>query len=231
MSLVTYELSDSVATITMDDGKANALSFEMFRQLNVAMGRAQADGAAVVLAGRDGKFSAGFDLSVMTAGGPDVQKLLLQGFEFSFRLLSSDRPVVIACTGHAMAMGCFLLLSGDYRIGAVGDQFKIVANEVSIGMTMPYAAIEICRQRITPNHFDRVVVMSEIFNATTAVPAGFLDAVAEPGDVVGAAQLKAAALMKLDMKAFAATKARVRTGSLAAIRASIALDSAATSPI
>ena len=88
--------------------------------------------------------------------------MLRAGFELAERMLSFPMPVVIACTGHAVAMGVFLVLSGDYRIGVAG-RYKITANEVAIGLTLPRAAIEICRQRLTPAHFSRATVLAEVF--------------------------------------------------------------------
>ena len=218
--LVSYELQDSVATITMDDGKVNALTLQMFAELNAALDRAAEDRAVVVLAGREGRFSAGFDLSALRAGGDDALAMLRGGFELSVRLLSFPTPVVIACTGHAIAMGVFLVLSGDYRVGAAGP-FKITANEVAIGMTLPYTAVEICRHRLTPAHFDRAIILAEVFSPDDAVAAGFLDRVVPAGDVVQAALAAAGDLAKLDMAAHAATKLRARHDALEAIRAGI----------
>lgn len=79
----------------------------------------------------------------------DAFKMLCGGFKLSARLLAFPTPVVIASNGHAIAMGAFLLLSGDYRIGSAGE-FKIIINEVEMGFTLPFAAIEICRQRCQP---------------------------------------------------------------------------------
>jgi len=175
-TLVSYQLEGSIATITMDDGKVNALSVQMLTELGAALDRATADRAVVVLTGRDGLFSAGFDLAVLRGGGSDASGMLRAGFELAERLLSFPTPVLIACTGHAVAMGVFLLLSGDYRVGAAGP-YKITANEVAIGLTMPRAAVEICRQRLTPAHFNRAVVLAEVFSPDDAVAAGFLDRV------------------------------------------------------
>src|SRR5215471_17406783 len=102
-NLVTYHEGDAIATITMDDGKVNALSMPMFDEVNAALDRAEAAGAAVVLAGRDGVFSAGFDLGVLRAGGAAAAALVRTGFELSARLLAFPAPVVVACTGHAIA--------------------------------------------------------------------------------------------------------------------------------
>ena len=172
--LVRYELNDSVATVTMDDSRVNVLSLPMLTDINRALDQALEDQAVVVLTGREGVFSAGFDLPVLRAGGPDAFEMLRAGFALAVRLLSFPRPVVIGCTGHAVAMGVFLLLSGDFRVGAAGP-FKITANEVAIGVTMPRAAVEICRQRLAPAHFNRATVLAEAFSPESAVEAGFVD--------------------------------------------------------
>jgi enoyl-CoA hydratase len=225
-SLVGYELADSVATLTMDDGKVNALSPQMLTEINLGLDRAGADGAAVVvLAGRDGVFSAGFDLPLLRGGGEAAAGMLRAGFELAARLLSYPRPVVIACTGHAVAMGAFLLLSADYRIGA-RRPCKITANEVAIGITLPRAAIEICRQRLAPAHFSRVTVLAEQFDADGAMQAGFLDQCVPPDELWDTVRTVADALARLDLDAHQATKDRARAAALGDLRDAIAADSA-----
>ena len=117
---VTYELDGGIATLTMDDGKANVLSLEMLAALNASLDQAVADQAVVVLTGRPGLFSAGFDLAVLTAGGTAAADMLNGGFKLAERLLSFPTPTVIACPGHAIAMGVFVLLTAGYRLGASG---------------------------------------------------------------------------------------------------------------
>jgi len=223
-ALVSYRLDDSVATITMDDGKVNVLSLAMLTELGAALGRAVADRAVVVLTGREGVFSAGFDLPVLRAGGTEAADLLRAGFDLAARLLAFPTPVLVACSGHAVAMGAFLTLSGDYRIGARGP-YKLTANEVAIGITMPRAAVEICRQRLNPAYFNRAVVIAEVFPPDEAAAAGFLDSVVPAAELATAAAKAAAELTKLDMDAHAATKLRAR--QLAALREAIDADEAA----
>jgi enoyl-CoA hydratase len=217
--LVRYALDGPVATVTMDDGKVNVLSPAMFDQLGSAFDRAQADGAgAVVLAGRPERFSAGFDLAVVrSAAGLD---LVRTGFELSLRLLAFPVPVVVACTGHAIAMGSFLLLSGDLRLGADGP-YKIQANEVAIGMTLPLAAVELLRSRLTPAAFQRAVGLAAIFTPTDAVVGGYLDQTVAQDELLPAAQAAAHALTELDRGAHEASKLRARSATLAAMREGI----------
>jgi enoyl-CoA hydratase len=224
-TLVAYRLDDSIATITMDDGKVNVLSPMMLAELNVALDRALADRAVVVLTGREGIFSAGFDLSVLRSGGPETAAMLGAGFLLAERILSFPTPVVIACPGHAIAMGVFLLLSGDYRVGAAGAH-KITANEVAIGLPIPRTAVELCRQRLAPAHFNRAVILAEVFSPDDAVAAGFLDRVVPASELGETARSLAAQLATLDMNAHAVSKLRVRDLALKAIRVAIEADDA-----
>lgn len=220
---VTYALKDSVAWITMDDGKVNALSPSMLAELNVAFDRAESDEAVVVLRGRTGVFSGGFDLAVLRGGGADAVPMLQSGFKLAERMLSFPTPVVVACPGHAIAMGVFLVLAADYRIGVTGP-FRITANEVAIGLTMPRAAVEICRQRLAPAQFNRAVMLADIFSPEEAVAAGFLDRVVEPANLEDAAQEVARLLCGLDPQAHRLTKQRARARLLHELRAAIAED-------
>jgi enoyl-CoA hydratase len=223
---VTYTLGDTIATIAMDDGKVNALSLQMLQELDGAFDQAQTDQAVVVLTGRDGVFSGGFDLRALGGGDRDAAAaMLVAGFELAERILTFPRPVVVACPGHAIAMGVFLLLSGDYRIGADGP-YRITANEVAIGLTMPRAAVEICRQRLTPAHFNRAVLLAEVYSPTDAVAAGFLDQAVPAADLQDEARTKAAALAKLNMDAHTGSKMRLRDHTLTAVRAAIEADAA-----
>ncbi|MGO9934649.1 MAG: crotonase/enoyl-CoA hydratase family protein [Steroidobacteraceae bacterium] len=223
-NLVDYQLGESFATLSMDDGKVNVLSPAMLQALNERLDQAQRDKAVVLLTGRPGVFTAGFDLSVLRGGGEEASKMVRAGFDLAERLLSYPAPVVLACSGHALAMGAFLLLSADIRIGAAG-QFKIGANEVAIGLTMPHFGIEICRQRLTPAHFNRAVINAEMFPPDQAVSAGFLDRIVPAADLLAAGQDAAKSLAKLNMAVHTATKLRTRAHALKAIREAIDADS------
>jgi enoyl-CoA hydratase len=221
--LVGYRLDGGIATIVMDDGKVNVLSPQMLGELGAALDRAAADGAVVVLTGRDGVFSAGFDLAVLGAGGPAALGMVRAGFELAARVLAFPRPVVVACPGHAIAMGLFLLLSGDYVLGAAGP-YRFQANEVALGITMPQAAVEILRHRLTPSSFDRAVLLAEPFAPDQAVAAGILDRTVEPAELAGAARSTAEPMLALGAEAHAASKLRIRQHTLSAIRAAIDAD-------
>lgn len=211
-----YSVVGRVATITMDDGKANALSPAMQAAIAGGFDRAEDDDVgAVVLAGRPGRFSGGFDLNLMRSGASD--SMVRGGFALAERMLSFPKPVVLACTGHAIAMGALLLLAADHRVGSNGDA-RIQANEVAIGLTLPYAAVALLRHRLTPAGADRAANTASVFGPDAAVAAGWLDEVVPPDEVVPRAQELAASFTALDPAAHAATKLRVREELLGELR-------------
>jgi enoyl-CoA hydratase len=224
-SLVSYACEDSIATLTMDDGKVNVLSPQMLTELGSALDEAEAEAGVVVLTGREGRFSGGFDLAILQGGGRAAVSMLDAGFGLAERLLRFPKPVVAACNGHAIAMAAFLLNSVDYRLGTAGA-YRITANEVTLGLTMPRAAVEICRQRLTPSHFHRAMGLAEVYSPTGSVEAGFLDEVVDPVELAATARVRAVALLALDPAAHAATKLRTREPALAALGAARAADNA-----
>ena len=226
--LVTYtkqenEGTNSIATITMDDGKANSMSPTMINAVNEAFDKAEADQAVVIFTGREGKFSAGFDLGVMAAGADALTEMLKGGAELAERLMNYPYPVVIACNGHGLAMGALLLLSADYRIGTLG-KFKIGLNEVAIGMIMPSFGCEIARYALSHQYFKRCLVNAEIFAPQDALQPGFLDETVEVDQLMERALEKAQELAKLNMPAFKGTKLGARKEAREALRTSIEKD-------
>ena len=221
--LVSYSLADGVATITMDDGKRNALSPEMFKAIYAAFDQAEKDQAIVILTGREEVFSAGFDLKVMKAGGARTLNMLKLGFALTARVMEYPYPVIAVCNGHVLAMGVFLMLSCDYIIGSRGD-FKVAANEVAIGITLPRVAELMLQHRLRPADFQRAGVLGEYFPVEAALNAGFFDELADIAGAMPRAQEKAQELMQLDMPSHTATKRRLRGPTIRKIRRSIPLD-------
>jgi enoyl-CoA hydratase len=224
-TLVQTTISDSIATIVMDDGKANVMSEAMQGALHGALDEAQSAGAVVVLTSGRKMFSGGFDLSVIAGADQAMADMLTGGFELSARLLAFPTPVVMASPGHCVAMGAFLFLSGDYLIGASGP-FKYVTNEVAIGMTMPRAPLEVMRNRLTPAGLTRAALLSEVFTPDNGVAVGFLDQVVEPDQLMATASEAAARFVTLNMTAHRLSKLRARGPMLAALRAGIDGDAA-----
>lgn len=222
-TLINSQQKGNVLIIQWDDGKANAVSPQSLVELNAALDQAEQDKLLVVLVGRPGRFSAGFDLKVMGQGDAAMAQLVIGGAKLALRLLSFPTPVIMACTGHGLAMGGLLLLSADYRIGVSGD-YKIGLNEVAIGMTMPWFGVELARGRLTPAHFSRAVNNAEIYSPEGAVAAGFLDQVCGPDDLMEAVMDVASTLENIKMQAHHGTKLRTRKALLEAVAHGVELD-------
>jgi enoyl-CoA hydratase len=219
---VAYELGDDgVALVTMDDGKVNAMSRAMIGDVAAAFERAAGDGAAVLLTGRAGVLSGGFDLTTLRGGdAAAVTAMVRGGFELTARVLAHPRPVVIASAGHAIALGVFLMMCGDLRIG-VRSGGRYSANEVAIGLSVPETALAIMRYRMTPAAVDRGALTAAVFEPEEAAAVGILTELTEPDDLLRVARERAAALAALSADGFRATKLRARAGLLAELRAGL----------
>jgi enoyl-CoA hydratase len=218
---VSIDIQDGIALIRMDDGKANAINFAILSALNAALDTAEAGAKAIVLAGREGRFSGGFDLKAFASFGPDdILRLLDGGAKLLVRLYGGPLPVVAACTGHAIAMGAFIINACDTRVGAAGD-FKIGANETSNGMNLPIFALELCRDRLSPKHLTQALVQAVIFDPEGAMEAGYLDVLAAPDRVENQAITIATRLAALPGLTYAANKRALRKATLDRISASV----------
>jgi len=218
---VFYSHTDSISVIRMDDGKVNALGPTMQQAINEAIDQADRDNAgALVITGNERVFSGGFDLKVLKSGQVEPAiDMLRGGFELAYRLLTYPKPVVVACTGPAIAMGSFLLASADHRVAA--HSYAIQANEVAIGMVIPYAALEILKLRLTRSAYQQATGLAKTFFGETALAAGFIDEIALPEMVVTRAEEAARQFAGLHQHAHLATKLRAREAGLKAIRAGI----------
>ena len=220
---VTYQSEENYAIITISNGKANAISHDVADGINASLDKAEQEDKVVILTGASGIFSGGFDLKVMTKSPEAALELVTKGSQLSLRMLSFPKPIIIACNGHAIAKGAFLLLSSDYRIGVEGD-FKIGLNEVMIGMTMHHAGIAIAKSRLSELYLNRSVNNAEIFNPKEALKAGFLDVVISEEALLTTAIKVAGMFSKLNKTAHTTTKLRVRKPHLDALTKAIELD-------
>ena len=217
----TVSITNDIALIRMDDGKANAINFEMITALNAALDTAETEAKAIVLAGRDGRFSGGFDLNAFASlGAEGTYRLLDAGAELLVRLYGNPLPVVAACTGHAIAMGVFILGACDTRVGASGA-YKIGANEAITGMNLPIFALELSRDRLNPTHLTRATVQGFIYDPAGAVEAGYLDMTVDLEKVEATAMSIAAQLAMLPGASYAWNKAALRKATLDRIKASL----------
>jgi enoyl-CoA hydratase len=202
---VTCTLDEGVAVVRLDDGKVNAITHRSIELLHAALDRALADAAAVAIIGREGKLSAGFDLTEMTASPAAAGALVGAGGRMLMRIYGHPQPVVLGVTGHALAAGALLTLSCDTRIGGDGPA-KIGLNETAIGMGLPNYAVELAQARLAPAHLLRATVQAEIYDPRGARKAGYLDRVVPAADVEAVVVEEARRLGQLPGSAYRFTK-------------------------
>lgn len=227
-SPVRTHIDDGIARITLDDGKVNALSSGTLAALAAALDEAEEAGAVVALSGRDGIFSAGFDLKTFQRGPEATLEMLRAGAGVIERLLAFPHPVLTVCTGHAYPMGAFLMLSADVRLGMAGP-WRIGMNETAIGLTVPWFALELARHRLTSAGFARVPA-GDLFGPEEALRLGYLDRVLAPHAIGSAVETELARLRALDRKAFSGTKTRVNASVLRAVREAVARELGPAAP-
>lgn len=221
--LVTYSLDNGVATLTLSNGKVNAVSHALIADFHAALDQAEQAKAVVILTGQPGILSGGYDLKIMMSGPQHAVDLVTAGSKLARRMLSHPQPIIVACPGHAVAKGAFMLLSADYRIGVEGP-FNIGLNEVQIGMTMHHVGIELARERLTKPAFQRSVINAEMFSPQNAVDAGFLDKVVAADQLMIAANEHAQLLKKINLTAHKNTKLKVRNAFLELLDQAIETD-------
>jgi enoyl-CoA hydratase len=215
-----FEITDNIAILRFDDGKANAVGHSFLDQMNEGLDRAEKEAGAVILRGREGMFSAGFDLKEFQKGPEETAVLARRGFEFLLRLYSYPLPVVAACSGHGVALGAFILLASDTRIGVSGN-FKICLPETAIGMDIPPLLMGLSRSRLSPLHLTRAAVQAENYSPEGAVEAGFLDELVDPASLDERAMAAAVKLAELPGKFYARNKTSARRETIAAMRTSL----------
>jgi enoyl-CoA hydratase len=201
MAFVGSEVQDGICVLRLDHGKPNSISKAVADELMSALEEAEKSADAIVLFGKAGMFSGGFDLPTMKKGPTATRAMLKAGATLLMSIFNHPKPVVIGCGGHAIAMGAFIAMAGDERIGAEGS-FKIGMNETAIGMTLPTFALELARARLSKRHFDRALVHSTIYDPAGAVEAGILDRVVTPDRLEAECLEAATRLASLKQPAF-----------------------------
>ncbi len=207
---ISLERVDNVAVLTLDDGNVNALSYGLLSTARQAFAEAVEQSAAVVIAGNHKCLSAGFDLTEVLQGPEQRDAIISAGGDWFYEIFTCPKPIVIACTGHAVAGGMVFLLVGDSRIGRSGSH-KIGFNEVLIGVPMPQFGIALTQYRLHPP-MQEEVLLGQMYGPGDALRAGLFDSVVD-GDsvaVVDAAVARATDLAGRPAEAYGQTKLAAR---------------------
>lgn len=215
--MITTDSKDGAHVITMDDGKVNALNKEKLDALVAALAECVADQAPVVIRGRKGIWSAGFDLKGFAAGADAALAQLEAGRQAILAILRHPAPVVTVCEGHAYPMGAFLMLAADHAIGTEGD-FVCGMNESAIGMVLPLYATELGMARLAPAG-RKAVATAELFAPGRALEVGYFDKVVAPEAVEDTVAATVTHMKSLNAGAFAGNKAIINKQVIADVEA------------
>lgn len=207
--MISQRRDGDIVSLTIDDGKVNAMGADFFEQLDRALDESSA-APAVVIAGREGMFSAGLDRKVVEQRGRALYDLLVAFGRTMLRVWLEPRPVVVAATGHAVAGGTILAMAADHAVAADGRDFRWGLVETTIGVPLPAWVIALARGNVRADRLDDLLLPGRIVDPATAVEAGFADVAVEPGRVVEVATARAAELAALPARAYADTKRRLR---------------------
>ena len=204
--LATFSQEDDISIITLDDGKANVFSPTMINHVHDCLDKVPTEKGALIIAGREGMFSGGFDLKIISSGDMKlIQEMTISGFRLLSRILTFPRPVLAACTGHGIALGTFLLCCCDYRIGSKGE-YLIGANEMRTNMVIPVPILELIRFRISQRHKYRAILGAEMYPIESAVDAGLMDEAVDTENLMELAMLKAKDLATMGHPSYSLTK-------------------------
>ncbi len=211
-----FDIHDELGWLTLDDGKVNALDTQTLKMIRAVFEEATAKSLPVILKGREGLFSAGFDLKGFSGDEATALTQLQAGVDAIMAILEHPLPVVTVCTGHAYPMGAFLMMASDIRIGVDGP-YRIGLNETAINMAVPDFALALARHRLGPSAITNISV-ARMHSPAEAMRAGFLDYLCEPKTLEACLNTQLATVKALNTSAFASTKSRLNRGVILDVR-------------
>ncbi|MGA1259688.1 MAG: enoyl-CoA hydratase [Ilumatobacteraceae bacterium] len=123
MAMVLYDVSDGIATLTLNNPQErNSMTAEMVAEIVAAMDTAEADAdvRVVIVTGTPPAFCAGANLGNLAEA---TRESLLGIYEGFLRVARSPLPTIAAVNGAAVGAGMNLALGCDVRIAAKSARF------------------------------------------------------------------------------------------------------------
>lgn len=209
--MIDIKINDGIAVMTMSHGKANALDIEFCDALAARFTEMrQSDARAVVITGQGRIFSAGVDLKRLSEGGAAYIRQFLPALHRLYEaVFFHPKPVIAAINGHAIAGGAVLACCADRRVMA-RNSGRIGVTEILVGVPFPALAFEIVRLAVPPRYVPEFALTGATYATDAALQRGWIDEVAEPGELLEDALAVALELAVLSPPAFAQTKLQIR---------------------
>ena len=218
--IVSLDICDGIGILTWDDGHLNVLGLEAIQAFSQQLTEAQEHSKAVVLAGNPRAFCAGLDLKILNTSAMAARSLITAAIQLLLRIYEHPQPVIIACTGHALAAGAAMLLTGDGRVGS-DTRAKIGFNQVQVGFVVSKFTQRLVRERLARKNVTEAVLCGRMYTPHEAAAVGFLDRVVPEEEVVRVAMSEAGRLIARSPGVFAETKLSLREALTAEVRATL----------
>jgi 3,2-trans-enoyl-CoA isomerase len=170
---------DRIREIRLDRPPANALDPKLISVLADNLHNAGESAGAVVISGRPGMFSAGFDIPALLPLDREHIDQFWRGFLRLLRILANmPVPTAFALTGHAPAGGIVLSLFGDYRV-MCGGNYKTGLNEVQVGLVVAPVIKNALVRLVGPHPAEKILVPGTMLSADQALDIGLVDELEE----------------------------------------------------
>jgi 3,2-trans-enoyl-CoA isomerase len=217
MNTISTSVKDRVAIVTLNRGKSNAINHEMVVELGSILDNIEADEniGGVIIAGKEGFFSAGLDLIELyhydENQARDFWKLFLG---FIGRLVKFKKPMVSAINGHSPAGGCVIALACDARIMAEG-KYIIGLNEVPVGIVVPNSIFHLYSFWIGKPAAYRNLLEGKLFSPDEALAIGLVDELVKPESILTAAERRIRKYMAYEANTWQQSKLNLRQDLIA----------------
>ena len=190
MSLVLLEVSDGVATLTLNNpGERNTLTAPMVAEIVETMDRIEADLSvgAIVVTGTAPAFCAGANLGNLGEASEESLGSIYEGF---LRIARSPLPTLAAVNGAAVGAGMNLALGCDVRIAAKRARFD--TRFLQIGIHPGGGHTWMLRRIAGPQATFAGVVFGEVMDGTEAERVGLVHRCVEDDQLLASAHEMAA---------------------------------------
>ena len=211
--MMTLGEEDGVATLTLDDGRANAIGRAFLAELNEKLDEIERSPAhALVVFGRPGIYSAGLDLKELPDLPPDELTRTAGAFvEAMRRLFLFPKPIIAAADGHAIAGGMMIYLSADVRVAVDRDDVRMGLNEAVTGIPITAGTAALCTTSIPPQHHNELILHGRLLSPRETFERGITDElVSDAADLERASIARAKALADVDPEAYHLNKRILR---------------------
>ena len=193
MDIIDIRRKKDWAVLTLNRGKVNAINHTMVLSLRETLKALKQDDAVrgLILTGRTHYFSAGLDLVELSRyDRHQVASFWKDFLSMAHELVSFDKPVIAAISGHSPAGGTVIALTCDYRFMARGEKYVIGLNEVAVGIPVPDSIFHLYSSCLGDRVAHQSLLEGRLFNPQEARDVGLVDQIVDGDRLLKASEKK-----------------------------------------